>query len=373
MAHTSDENVYANSVPFLHVPRQYSILTSDQIKFKKPKGAFYLKRCIQMTAVLLLILLLLSACGTSKKELTSVSRENFLMDTSINITLYDWENEDTLTKVMQEISRLEKLLSVEKEGSDLYRLEEAAGKNWVEISPECEEVLRLSKEVWKLSEGHFDVTTGPLIDLWNIRDGSGHYPSEEERQMAQAKVSSDQLLLEEGRAYLSQAGMKANLGAIAKGYIADCVKDLLTQEGVEHAIIDLGRNLLMIGDKVGEPYYVGVQSPFDDRGEIWKRLQITDQSVVTAGVNERFFEQDGVRYHHILDPFTGFPADTGVASVTIVSKKSVWGDALSTTCLLLGAEKGLALIESMPDTEALFIMQDQSEIMSSGFAAYVAE
>jgi thiamine biosynthesis lipoprotein len=296
-----------------------------------------------------------------------------MLDTIVTITLYDWTDEDTLTMAMEEIDRLERLLSVEKEGSDLYRLSEAAGEKWVNISPECQEVLTMAKEYWSLSEGHFDITAGPLIDLWSIRDGTGHYPSEEELQTTFPKISSERLQIGEGRAYLEEAGMKANLGAIAKGYIADKVKTLLVEAGVKHASIDLGRNLIFIGEKTDQsPFRVGVQSPLDERGELVQILLISGKSVVTAGINERNFEYEGVKYHHILDPFTGFPADTGVASVTIISDKSAMGDALSTTCLLLGEEKGLALIEKMPDVEALFIEKDGDKVMSSGFAAYLA-
>jgi thiamine biosynthesis lipoprotein len=149
---------------------------------------------------------------------------------------------------------------------------------------------------------------------------------------------------------------------------------VLVEAGVKHAAIDLGRNLVFIGGKPDEsPYRVGVQSPFDERGELANVLLVSGKSVVTAGINERYFEDEGVKYHHILDPFTGFPADTGVASVTIISNESAAGDALSTTCLLLGVEKGLTLIETIPDVEALFIKKDGQQVMSSGFAAYLAE
>lgn len=329
-----------------------------------------MKKISKMLAVLLL-LCLLGACG--EKQPPSVSRSSFMLDTSIQLTLYDWTEEETLTRAMEEIARLERLLSVEKEGSDLDRLCKAAGQSWVDISPECEAVLRRAKEIWTLSEGHFDITAGPLIDLWSIgSDGAGYYPTQGERETAQAKISSEKLFIEDGRAFLAEEGMKANLGAIAKGYIADELKRFLLEEGVEHALIDLGRNLLLVGAKPEDgAFHIGVQSPFEN-GDIWKVLMLSDRSIVTAGIDERFFEQDGKRYHHILDPFSGFPAETGIVSVTIISRESILGDALSTTCLLLGEEKGMALIERLPDVEALFILQNQEERMSNGFSAYVA-
>lgn len=323
-------------------------------------------------AIAMVMILTFTACRVGQDP--AVSRTSFMLDTVLTISIYDWTDEETLTKTMEEISRLESLLSVEKEGSDLFRLAEAAGKDWVAISSETEEVLRIAKAFWEVSDGHFDVTAGPLIDLWNIRGGEGHYPSEEELGMTLPLISSDKLKIRKGYAFLQDAGMKANLGAIAKGYIADQVKEFLLNEGVEHASIDLGRNLLFIGGKPdGEYFRVGVQSPLDERGELAKILIVSRKSVVTAGINERYFEYQGVKYHHILDPKTGFSADTGVASVTIISDESAVGDALSTTCLLLGEETGLALVETMPNVEALFLMKDGQERMSSGFHTYVEQ
>ncbi len=335
-----------------------------------------MKRSIYLIPVLLL-LLLTASCGVQGQE-QGVTRTSYMLDTIINITLYggeEKENEALLTQTMEEINRLENLLSVERAGSDLDRLAKAAGKEWVEISPECEEVLTQAKEYWSLSGGHFDVTTGPLIDLWHIRNGEGHYPTQEELAQTLPLISSEWLQVEKGRAYLAHEGMKANLGAIAKGYIADRVKVFLLDRGVEHALIDLGRNILLIGGKPdGGEFHIGVQDPFDPEVASARYvLKTQDKSVVTSGVYERYFEYEGVRYHHVLDPFTGFPADRGVVSATIVSDDSAQGDALSTTCLLLGPEEGLAVIESIPGVEALLIGADGQEWFSSGFEAYLAD
>ncbi len=303
-----------------------------------------------------------------------VERDSFAMDTVIRISLYNWEKEETLTLAMSEINRLEGLLSVEQEGSDLYKLAQAAGEDWVDISPETQELLSKAKDYWQLSEGHFDVTIGPLVNLWNIRDGTGHVPSQDELTQACSLVDAEKLLLEDGRAFLSEKGMEANLGGIAKGYIADKVKELLLAEGVEYALINLGGNILLIGGKDADtPFHVGVEKPETEEGLLPGRIEARDKSIVTAGITQRFFMENGIRYHHILDPFTGYPADTGLVCVTIVSNNSVDGDALSTTCLLLGAEKGMELIESIPDTEALFQTVDGDLLLSSGASAYYHE
>ena len=284
-----------------------------------------------------------------------------MLDTYIEITLYDWTDASTIDLAFDEIRRLESLLSVEQTGSDLDRLAKAAGEEWVEISPETEEVLRLSKEYAALSEGYFDVTTGPLVSLWNIHNEQGHYPSQAELEQVLPLIDSDDLLVKEGHAFLARKGMVANLGAIAKGYIADQVKELLVAQGVEHAVLNLGRNILLIGDKQeGTAFTIGIQDPNEEEGVLADVVSATGKSIVTSGIDERYFTYQGKKYHHILDPYTGFPADTGLASVTILSDTSAQGDALSTTCFLLGIEKGMALVEQLDDVEALFITTEEN-------------
>lgn len=325
-------------------------------------------------ALLLACLLMLSAAGCGQEpaaQQETVSKTTMLLDTVIEITLYDWTDASTIDLAFAEIQRLEDILSVEQEGSDLDRLAKAAGKDWVEIAPETEEVLRQSKEYAALSQGYFDVTIGPLVDLWNIHDGQGHVPTQEELDAVLPLIGSDDLLIEDGRAYLAREGMIANLGAIAKGYIADQVKDLLVAQGVEHAVLNLGRNILLIGGKTeAQNFTVGIQDPNSAEGELADVVSANGKSVVTSGIDQRYFTYEGKTYHHILDPFTGFPADNGLASVTILSDTSTQGDALSTSCFLLGQEKGLALIESLENVEALFITTDGQLISSSGYEAY---
>ena len=332
-----------------------------------------MKKCIAALTAALLVLSAAGCTGTQPQQ-DSVTKTNLMLDTVITITLHDWQDASTIDLAFDEISRLEDLLSVEQEGSDLYRLAQSAGKDWVEIAPETEEVLRLAKEYYALTEGHFDVTIGPLVNLWDIHDGQGHVPTQEELDQVLPLIDSDDLLVEEGRAYLTQEEMIANLGAIAKGYIADRVKELLAEQGVEHAVLDLGHNVLLLGGKAdGTDFTVGVNDPNAVEGGLADVIAVSDKSVVTSGIDQRNFVYEGKTYHHVLDPFTGFPADTGLASVTIISDNSAQGDALSTSCLLLGQEKGMALVESLEGVEALFITTDGTLIPSSGYEAYRAQ
>ena len=163
-------------------------------------------------------------------------------------------------------------------------------------------------------------------------------------------------------------GMGLDLGAIAKGYIADRMKDFLVSKGVKSAIINLGGNVLCIGESPeGRPFQVGIQKPFSERGESLLSLEITDQSVVSSGIYERYFEKDGVLYHHILNPKTGYPYENDLLSVSIISDRSVDGDGLSTTCFSLGLEKGMELIDSLEDVEAIFITKDETVHYSKDF------
>lgn len=330
-----------------------------------------MKKMVSFFLAFLMIFSMAGCTADQPEEPQHVSKSNFMLDTYITITLYDWTDTSTIDLAFDEIRRLESLLSVEQAGSDLDRLAKAAGEEWVEISPETEEILRLSKEYAERSEGHFDVTAGPLISLWNIHNGQGHYPSQEELEQVLPLIDSDDLLVKEGYAFLARKGMVANLGAIAKGYIADQVKELLVAEGVEHAVLNLGRNVLLIGGKQeGTGFTVGVQDPNKEEGVLADVVSAVGKSIVTSGVDERYFIYQGQKYHHILDPYTGFPADTGLASVTILSDTSAQGDALSTACFLLGIEKGMALVEQLDDVEALFITTEGELISSSGYSNY---
>ena len=161
--------------------------------------------------------------------------------------------------------------------------------------------------------------------------------------------------------------MKADLGGIAKGYIADRVKEHLLGLGVEHAVIDLGGNVILIGGKPdGSPFTIGVKDPLGENGELLETVESIDESLVSSGIYERWFEHEGRRYHHILDPFTGAPSESDLAGVTVISASSADGDALSTACLLLGSEAGMELAESMDGVEALFVTRDGQVHMTSG-------
>ena len=163
-----------------------------------------------------------------------------------------------------------------------------------------------------------------------------------------------------------QAGI--DLGAIAKGYIADRIKDYLEEEGVRHAMINLGGNVLAMGSKLdGSDYNIGIQKPFDETGEPITSVKISDKSVVTSGIYQRYFKADGKIYHHILDPNTGYPCENNLYSVTILTDSSLTADALSTTCFLLGYDRGMKLINQLDNVDAVFITNDNQIHYSKNF------
>jgi len=325
-----------------------------------------MKKIIALLLIPALLLPSFMGCQAGQGQL---SRTDYLLDTVVTLTLYGAREAD-LDAAFAEIRRLNDLLDAYFPASDLGRLQAAAGKEPVSLSPEVMELLLFAREMYDRTGGYLDVTVGPLIDLWDIRHG-GHYPAEGELSAARGLLGMEGLLLDEAAetAFLTRPGMRVDLGALAKGYIADRVKVLLLSRGVKSGVIDLGRNILLISEKPGKkPFSIGIQSPGAE-GEMVRVLALKDKSLVTSGTYERFFEHQGKRYHHVLDPFTGFPADRGVSAVTVLSDSSLMGDALSTACLLLGLEQGMALVDSIPEAEALFVLADGSVQTTAGFPA----
>ena len=323
-----------------------------------------MKKPVALLLAVLLLLCPFTGCQAQEEKLT---RTEYLLDTVVTLTLYGAKEAD-LDAAFSEIRRLQGLLDAYAPDSDLGRLQAAAGQHFVALSEETMALLSFAKELHQRTAGYLDVTVGPLIDLWDIRNG-GHYPTAEELSDALGLLGMDYLILDEvnGTACLAKPGMRLDLGALAKGYIADRVKALLLDRGVKSGIIDLGRNLLLIGEKPGgKAFKLGIQSP-ESAGELLRVLSLRDRSLVTSGTYERYFDYGGRRYHHVLDPFTGFPADRGLSAVTVLSDSSLWGDALSTACLLLGVDDGLALIDAIPEAEALFVLTDGTIVTSPGF------
>ena len=320
------------------------------------------KKTAVFAAAVFIFLFILSGCREK-----SVSKTAIKLDTVVTVTIFGNSDAAPIDSAFAEIDRLAALLDVNDKDSEIYELARCAGE-WIEVSPETSEVLALAVEYYELSGGYFDVTAAPLVKLWNI-NGGGYYPKHSEIEFAVSCVDGSALCIEDGRARLAHENMSADLGGIAKGYIADKVKEHLVELGVKSAVIDLGGNVLLVGGKTdGSAFNVGVKNPLEKDGEMLAVVQSSDESLVTSGIYERYFEHEGKQYHHILDPFTGYPSESDLAGVTVISEKSADGDALSTTCMLLGSDASIELIESIDGVEALFVTRSGEIIMSSGMA-----
>lgn len=294
----------------------------------------------------------------------------FYFDTVVTITIYDSKDESLLDQCMELCRTYESLFSRTLSTSEIYRLNHGTlpkeGDYYV-LSDLTADLIEKGLEYCRLSGGVFDITIAPVSSLWDFSSEDPHVPDPEEIENALSLVGWENVDLQGNLIRFEKEGMEIDLGGIAKGYIADCIKDYLLSCGVESALINLGGNVLCIGSRPdGTPFRIGIQKPFAEQNEILGSIQISDQSVVSSGTYERNFEADGTLYHHILNPKTGYPFDNGLTSVTILSEKSTDGDGLSTTCFALGLERGMELINSLPDVYAVFITEDGTLHYSDG-------
>lgn len=317
---------------------------------------------------LLIILLFtnVTACSISNEP---ISKSSFFMGTIVNITLYDKKNQSILEKVFKEINTLEEKFSLNIPSSEVNEINKNAGNSPVKVSNETFEIINKAIEISKMSKGSFDITIGPLVNLWGIGSDKARLPSKSEIDYCLDLIGYENIILDESTksVFLKKEKMILDLGAIAKGYIADIIKDMLINEGVKKAIIDLGGNIFALGEKSkNTPWTIGIQNPFENRGTPLGTLKITNQSVVTSGIYERFLEVEGIKYHHILNPSTGYPFHNELASVSIISSKSIDGDALSTATFALGIEDGLNLINSLNNIEAIFVNKNREIYLSNG-------
>lgn len=253
-------------------------------------------------------------------------------------------------------------------GSDVYKINSAGGKA-VKVSDDTIKVIKLSLEMSKDSGGKFDITVGRITDLWDFKSKHPKVPSDAKLQAAVATVDYKQVKIKGNKVSLGNAETKIDLGAVAKGYIADRITDYLKDEGVEQAIINLGGNVVAIGSKTDQtPWNIGIERPYSDRSEVIGSTPVSDSAVVTSGIYERKFKVNGKLYHHIIDPATGYPVENDVEAVTIVSKagNSAKCDGFSTVSLLLGTKAGMKFMEKQDGYEALFIDKDNKITKTDG-------
>lgn len=309
------------------------------------------RKGIQMKKILLIIIVCFvvftSSCINGSKNVT---RQTFALDTVINITT-NKKDSGKINEAFTLLKEYENVFSRTKPESKLCLLNNGQG----ELTEDIEKVLSFSLEMSHLTNGAFDVTVAPLVDLWNVKERKAP-PTEEEIETARSKTGYEAITLSP----FSLGGKTIDTGAVAKGYIADKVAESFKNKGVESAVIDLGGNVVLIGE-----YKVGIRNPFSP-DEVFATITVKDKSAVTSGAYQRYFEYEGKRYHHIIDPRTGYPSEGGIASVTVISPSSMQADALSTSIFILGKES-ISLCDNFPNTDALIIMENGEVITTENF------
>ncbi len=326
-----------------------------------------------LMVMLFTVTLIITQTGCTEK----VSKSSYYMDTICEITIYDMEDmgKETAGAAIDDTFSLcadyENLISATKEGSDIMRINEAGGKA-VECDGETISLLQKGIAYGERSGGRFDITLGQVTDLWDFHSESPAVPDAAVVDAALKAVDYRQIWIEGNRVSMKNPDGKINLGGIGKGFIADRAAEHLMSLGVTSGIVNFGGNIVAIGGKDGEPFKIGIKDPFSTEGNVLGSVEVTDATVVTSGVYERCFEQDGKTYHHILNVETGFPVESDIVSVTLVAPKgySADCDALSTTCLIYGVEEGVKLIESVDGVEGIFVDQEGEITLTSGMTTF---
>lgn len=320
----------------------------------------------------LLLILITTLIGCNKNTTSTsepISRTELFMGTVIKITLYDSNDSTILDKAFDKVAEIESLVSINESGTELDKVNDFAGISPVEVTSTTYEIVEKGLEYSKLSNGDFDITIGPLVKLWNIGLDGAKVPTQEEINSVLPLIDYNLLELneEDNTIFLKNKGMMIDLGSIAKGYAADEISRILTEDNVNSAIIDLGGNIYAHGIKPsGQAWNIGIQNPFNTRGDIIGVLKVKNKTVVTSGIYERYIEKDGIKYHHLLNPNTGYPFENNIAGVSIVTDKSTDADALSTTVFAKGLEEGLKFVESLSNVDAIFITKDNKVYITDG-------
>ncbi|MFH1440799.1 MAG: FAD:protein FMN transferase [Candidatus Omnitrophota bacterium] len=297
--------------------------------------------------------LIFAFCVLNFSFLTGCQKKNqlyqetqILMGTFVEVKS---DNESALNTAFNEIKRVENLLSKYKPESEICRLNEAGS---LKVSLETIGIINKAKEFWLASGGLFDITVGPLIDIWGFTEYLYKQPPEQEILDTLNKVGFEKISINsvDNLVEFKVPGMKIDLGAIAKGYAVDCAINKVKEIGVENCLINAGGDIYCLGNNYGSSWVVGIQSP--DKKGICEKLELENKAVATSGVYEQSFNKGGRKYAHFLNPKTGWPVDSPVVSVTIIADDCVTADALATVISLLGKEKGAILIKNYPDVQA---------------------
>lgn len=291
------------------------------------------------------------------------------MNTVITQKVIGNNAEKAMRDCSDELKRLEAMLTFFSEDSDIARINRSAGESFVAISADTLKVLSAAKEFSSVSGGAFDITMAPIIRCWNVNSPEHRIPEQAEIADLLKLVDSNDLVVNEANrsAYLKRKGQMIDLGGIAKGYAADRAKAIYLENGIESAFINLGGNVLVIGGKPdGSPWRVGIQDPRGAMNSFIGVLSLKNKTVVTSGDYQRYFMKGDKRYHHILDPRTGYPSNSGIIGATIVADVSMDADALSTAAFVMGIDAALNMLTKYEGVEAVLVTEDKKIVITKG-------
>jgi len=319
-----------------------------------------------MISILLFFSFILILHPSSSQSSNLFKHHQVAMGTMIEIILMG-DDEEAANKAalqaFQEMKRIQTLMSPWIDSSDVTRINRSAGKEWVKVSPETLEVIKKAKEISELSEGKFDITVAPLVDLWRKAGEKKAPPSREDVKGKLDLVNFKKIEIDpKGKVFLKKEGMAIDLGGIAKGYAVDKAFNVLRSLGYKNLIVNAGGDLRVGGTKNNQPWSIGIQNPREPES-ILTRIPLFDVAVATSGDYQKFFTYQGKRYHHICNPKTGFPTE-GCQSVTIVTKDCIAADGLATAIFVLGPEKGYALCQKLDGVDCLIVDKEGKIIRS---------
>jgi len=327
--------------------------------------------------IFLLLIFFISGCG--KKEYSKVE---FLMDTIVEIKVYHKSKakaQEAINSSMEEMRRIEQKMSYFLPGSEVSRINKEAllergkesplAEGWIPVSDELLSLLRESVLLSELTKGCFDITIYPLWKIWKFEGENLEVPDEKEIKKGLQLVGYNNIIIENGKIKFVKRGMGIDLGGIAKGYAVDAAIRVLKKKNINSAMVNAGGDMYVLGKKQGKPWRIGIRYPRRER-EILGTIEIEDRAIVTSGDYERFFFSGGKRYHHIINPKTGYPADE-CQSVTIVAKEATFADGLATGIFVLGPKEGMALIENLEGVEGVIVNKEGDVSASSGLVSKI--
>lgn len=295
----------------------------------------------------------------------SSSRELFAMDTVMSLTAYGSHAQEALSAAETEINRLDALFSISSETGDIYRVNQNGSGD---LSEDTRNLLSSALTYFQETDGIFDCTIEPVMEAWGFPTQNYRVPDEAELNALLTHVDASAVSLN-GNHVTLPADVRLDLGGIAKGFTSARVMQVFAENGVTSGIISLGGNVQTLGTKPdGSLWRVGIQDP-NDPNSLFAVVEVSDEAVITSGAYQRYFEQDGIHYHHIIDPRTGYPANNGLISVTIISPDGTLADALSTSLFIMGPEQAAAFWQNHKDQFDAILMTDSGEVLvTSGLA-----